>query len=70
MLMTEEEAKELACHKTMGRKWDEVRKCIGSDCMAWRVVRSGTINNPTRTPGQGFGTRPAGGYCGLAGKPE
>ena len=60
MLMTEDEAKQKACCKTMPNRPDGklvTAACLGSDCMAWRWISPGSLNDER-------------GYCGLAGIPE
>jgi hypothetical protein len=66
--MTEDEAEKKWC--PMSENGEMNRKCIGSDCMAWRAT-------VTETTTDGSGIRMegdpiiviVGGFCGLAGKP-
>lgn len=69
-MLKEEDAKQMLCPQTFavpetrdqdgngilqGGPW----KCVGSQCMAWRWIRS-----------HGHAAAIGYGYCGLAGKPE
>jgi hypothetical protein len=62
--MTEDEAKQKTCHKTLApvatadgsAPWHSPAACIGSACMAWRELFESTHGKKV-------------GYCGLAGKP-
>lgn len=63
MLLSEEEARDTFCHKSIGPKnpesEDDVTFCLGSDCAAWRWIFAEELHHkPTSV-----------GYCGLAGKP-
>ena len=80
--MTEEEAKTKLCHRTLYAQLtvkdhvpqpSEIRAaaCVGSACMAWRW-EAGTFDEygkPSVKNAQGYIVK-AGGYCGLAGRPE
>ena len=62
MIITEREAGKKWC-LTMKRDIDGgIRHCVGSLCMAWRVVKEKPIPNP--------GDEDSTGYCGLAGNPR
>lgn len=59
------------CGRTVRDRVDDARYCIGSQCMAWREVFTGNVDNPPPHPaGAGYSRRIIGGYCGLAGAPE
>jgi hypothetical protein len=53
--MTEHEAINKTCHRSMGS--DRLERCEASDCMAWRWVIEPSIKD----------MREPTGYCGLAG---
>jgi hypothetical protein len=66
MILTEKEAVEKYCHRTMTpqalRREEDLfcpARCSVSGCMAWRWMRPDLPLNQRIT-----------GYCGLAGKPE
>ena len=68
--MTEEEAKTKDCPFTFSRGLAEAELCIGSACMAWRVlleIEPEDAKNIAELPIVRY--RVAGGYCGLAGEP-
>lgn len=44
--------------------------CIGSACMAWRSRVSAHARDIREAGQERIGTHSAGGYCGLAGRPE
>jgi len=79
--MTEDEAKTKICHRIIGSDGDLTKdaRCIGSNCMAWRV-RFEVVQAKSRRPLIDAGWLYNGdldvytktsedGYCGLAGKP-
>lgn len=71
--MTEEEAKQKWCPFARDAEsnpagyttTNTTAKCIGSECMAWRINRDDWSENMST----GARTYHHGGYCGLAGKP-
>lgn len=71
MIMTEEEAGGIVCHKTLAFSPTEPRPCIASACMAWRWRASLTVQRPQglATPGGGQTIKHERGFCGLAGEP-
>lgn len=74
--MTEEEAKEKICHKTLAAmggsdgvpSWTSPQPCLGSACMAWRWLYADEFGADANGLGD-LRVKIDGGYCGLAGKP-
>lgn len=61
MLVTEEDARTIVCHETMGAT--AFVNCLGPRCMAWRWKGIEIVRNDPRTTVRT-------GYCGKAGNPE